>query len=226
MNTEEISIVAMNPFIQKFILAVITSIKIKNLPHENKHIIHADLVPKTSEAVMMASLKNNEIHNIKPQIKEKYSKRNLNFLVAPIQRRPSNMVAQPRPNRVMPQQNYIQQITPPTSYRETQSQSTQDYGKIAPLLNDPSISTIECKGAGILITVIRAGQRQETKISLGKQEIKDILNKISEKTHIPLLEGVFRAAIDNFSINAVISEMIGSRFVIKKHTAYSLLENS
>ena len=126
----------------------------------------------------------------------------------------------------MPQQNYIQQITPPTSYRETQSQSTQDYGKIAPLLNDPSISTIECKGAGILITVIRAGQRQETKISLGKQEIKDILNKISEKTHIPLLEGVFRAAIDNFSINAVISEMIGSRFVIKKHTAYSLLENS
>jgi len=35
---------------------------------------------------------------------------------------------------------------------------------------------------------------------------------------------VFRAAVDNFSLNAVVSEIIGSRFVIKKQNAYALLE--
>jgi len=40
----------------------------------------------------------------------------------------------------------------------------------------------------------------------------------------PLMDGVFRASVEGFSINAVVSEMVGSRFVIKKSTAYGLLE--
>jgi len=100
----------------------------------------------------------------------------------------------------------------------------KNYGKIAPLLNDPSVSSIECRGTGIPITVIRTGQKQITKISLSQRDIKEILKQISEVSHIPLLEGVFKAAVDNFVVNAVISDMIGSRFVIKKHTAYAMLE--
>jgi len=85
---------------------------------------------------------------------------------------------------------------------------------------DPSVSTIECSGAGKPLMIIRAGQKMGTKISLSAAEIKEVLQKVSDAVHIPLLEGVFRAAVDNFSINAVISEMIGSRFIIKKQTPY------
>lgn len=93
---------------------------------------------------------------------------------------------------------------------------SQFYGKITPLLNDPSIAIIECAGMGRPLMVVRRGHKQPTKIVLTEKEIKQVLDKVSESAHIPILEGVFRAAVDTFSINAVISEMIGSRFVIKK----------
>ncbi|MFA5060964.1 MAG: hypothetical protein WC494_01445 [Candidatus Pacearchaeota archaeon] len=85
------------------------------------------------------------------------------------------------------------------------------------LLEDPSVSLIECTGAKKPLSVIRRGRKQPTKIILTEEEIKKYLNEISEKTHIPLLEGVFRTIIGPFSINAVISEIIGSKFIIKKH---------
>jgi hypothetical protein len=98
------------------------------------------------------------------------------------------------------------------------------YGKISPLLNDPSISTIECLGADKELMIIRAGQKQRTRIVLSAGEIKGVLERVADDAHIPLIEGVFRASVPGFSINAVISDMIGNRFVIKKVTAYSMLE--
>jgi len=190
MNSERISVIALEPFIGKFVSTIIKSIQDKNLSYEKKYTIHSDLVPKISKRVMQVSLS----ERIKPKI--------IHQLIPPP----------------------IQKIIPPSiTYREQVGQ-IQEYGKITPLLNDPSVSTIECRGAEKLIIIIRAGQKQITKISLSAKDIKGILEKISEKVHIPILEGVFRASVDNFSINAVISEMIGSRFVIKKHTAYSMLE--
>ncbi len=220
MNSKEISDISMIPFIREFVFAIIQSIKITDFPRERGQVINADLVPRTSEKIIRASLKEQVIPKMPVR------KRDLSFLVAPI-RSSKVMRTQTMPqaqNRKTPTREYAQQIAPPIISQETQSQPVQDYGKITPLLNDPSVSTIECQGAGILVTIIRAGQKQSTRISLSQREIKEILNKVSEKTHIPLLEGVFRAAVDNFSINAVISEIIGSRFVIKKQTAYALLE--
>ncbi len=220
MNSKEISDISMIPFIREFVFAIIQSIKITDFPRERGQVINADLVPRTSEKIIRASLKEQVIPKMPVR------KRDLSFLVAPI-RSPKVMRTQTMPqaqNRKTPTREYVPQIAPPTISQETQSQPVQDYGKITPLLNDPSVSTIECQGAGILVTIIRAGQKQTTRISLSQREIKEILDKVSEKTHIPLLEGVFRAAVDNFSINAVISEIIGYRFVIKKQTAYALLE--
>ena len=153
----------------------------------------------------------------------------MNALVSPIPR-PQARVA-PRaihPHRVVPPMPRAQ--APPVQPMMQMPQApqgvglSQDYGKITPLLNDMSVSTIECSGTGKPLMIIRAGQKMGTKISLSAAEIKEVLQKVSDAVHIPLLEGVFRAAVDNFSINAVISEMIGSRFVIKKQTAYALLE--
>ena len=100
---------------------------------------------------------------------------------------------------------------------------TGKYGKIHNLLKDPSIIYIECPGVGKPLSIIRAGQRQATKISLNSKEIKELLEKIAEEAHIPLMEGVFKAAAENFIIHAVVSDVIGSRFIIKKQTPYGLL---
>lgn len=221
MNSEEISIIATNPFIRKFAFAVIKSIQIKSPPYEEKQVIHADLVPKVSEKVMFASLR----ERTTPKRKD------MSGLIAPM---PRPIVAHTQispPNRRVPLQIKVSQMTPPLRPisppnipHGTHIELSQDYGKITLLLHDPSVSTIECQGAGKPIMITRAGQRQITRIVLGPEDIKNLFNKIADATHIPLLEGVFRATVDNFSINAVISEIIGSRFTIKKQTAYAMLE--
>ena len=220
MSSEEISIIAVSPFIRKFVFATIQSIRAKNLSYEKRHVIHADFVPKVSEKVMQASLGE----------RTTLGRRNMNELIAPTVKPKIMRPSIPLPTfvrRVIPQQTQnssVQQITPPISSHGIHAGLSQDYGKITPLLNDPSVSTIECQGVGKSIMIIRTGQRQITKIVLSADDIKNILRKVSDTAHIPLLEGVFRAAVDNFSINAVISGIIGSKFIIKKQIAYAMLE--
>lgn len=220
MSSEQISTIATSPFVRKFVFAIIQSIQAKNFSYEERQVIHAELVPKVSEKVIQASLG----ERITP-------KRNLSGLVAPIAKpiimRPP--VASPIkgvPPRIKVSQTTppVQQISLPIAPQGAHIGLSQDYGKITPLLNDPSVSTIECQGAGKFVTITRAGQKQITRIVLSANDIKNLLNKVSNMAHIPLLEGVFRAAVDNFSINAVISEIIGSKFIIRKQTAYAMLE--
>jgi len=128
------------------------------------------------------------------------------------------------PPRIVPQKIILPQPQMVLPQIKNDAGLSQDYGKITPLLNDASISTIECFGAGKSIMVVRAGLRQPTRIVLSADEISEFLEKVSDAVHIPILEGVFRAAVDNFFINAVVSDIIGSRFVIKKQTAYSMFE--
>ncbi len=215
MSSEEISLIATNPFIRDFVFAIVQSIRAKNFNYDEPEVIHSDLVPKLSEKVMQASMDK----NFKPSMQ----------ILPPPVLRPRQMPRRrftPRP--MPPPQRVAPSPMPPPIAQAPQipmgTGLSQEYGKITPLLNDPSVSTIECNGFGKQLTVIRAGQKQITKIVLTAEEIKEILTKISDAVHIPLLEGVFRAAVDNFAVNAVISDMIGSRFVIKKQTAYALLE--
>lgn len=90
------------------------------------------------------------------------------------------------------------------------------YEKILPLLRNPQVQYIECEGKDLPLKVISRGQKQITNIVLGDEDIKDILKVISEKARIPLIEGVFKVAVDNFILNAVISDVVGTMFIIKK----------
>ena len=141
---------------------------------------------------------------------------------------PPKPVAPPRhhvPQRPHPPRPMVPPRTNPLKPKvNDQTGHIEGYGKINAFLEDPTITTIECPGPGKPVIIVRAGQRQITKIVLGPEEVSEILDTVADEAHIPLLEGVFRAAVDSFSISAVISEMIGSKFVIKKHTAYSALE--
>lgn len=89
-------------------------------------------------------------------------------------------------------------------------------GKINPLISDRDIQMIECPGAGKQILIYKSGVIQNTNIVLDKGEINLLMKEFSKKTKIPLISGVFKAALDNFIITAVISDFIGTRFILQK----------
>ena len=242
MTSEDISLIATEPFISKFVFAIIKNIQAQNFSYEDRQVIHADLVPKFSEKVVQSSLREKEVPSSKGSVEElvaSVSKPIVKTLI-----RKSVQVFSPPPvsfprgmQRPLPQHlPPLRQtpVAPPPAQPVSSLKSApsvpkvvepiENYGRITPLLNDPVISLIECPGAEKPIGIIRAGQRQITRINLSPEEIKGILNKISDAAHLPLLEGVFQAIVDDFSINAIISEMVGSKFVIRKKTPYSLLE--
>jgi len=99
-----------------------------------------------------------------------------------------------------------------------------EFGKIDALIKDPSVTTIECPGPAKTIIIIRSGNREATKITLTQEEINEVLKKIAEIARVPLIEGIFRAAVRDFVVESVVSKTIGSRFVIKKYNPFALLE--
>lgn len=90
-------------------------------------------------------------------------------------------------------------------------------GKLDSLLQDPYINMIECTGPGKLILVRAISGIKATKISLSEQEIKETIGKFAQISKIPLMKGVFKAAVGNLLITAILSEFVGSRFIINKH---------
>jgi len=91
-----------------------------------------------------------------------------------------------------------------------------DLGKLNPLIQDPMIKVIECKGPEENLIVRGPMGTKPTKIVLNKEEINEIIKKFSETTKIPAQEGVFKAVTGRLIISAIISEIVGSKFIIKK----------
>jgi len=97
-------------------------------------------------------------------------------------------------------------------------------GKLNPLIFDNKITSIECPGPGKPVLVKILGRVNTTQLFLSEEEIKKVIELFSIAAKIPLLGGIFKAAIGNLVITAVISDFVGSRFIINKYTPYSLLE--
>lgn len=114
------------------------------------------------------------------------------------------------------QQKFIPQLPPPTN-----THAVINLGKIAQIISDPAVLGIECPGAGKNIMANRSGAIQTTSITLTKEEIDLIMQEISEKTRIPIIPGILKAAINDLVITAVISEFVGTRFVIQKRTPFT-----
>ncbi len=246
-----------HPFIKSFVISIISSIKDNKMSFEDREVINADLIPRTSRQVFEAGLytiDKAKLNNFIPiPIRERQQVSILDNKHAPVIRREVPMKIEPSKTEIMKKTPFrirpVQQVTlsprpvvqvnpsmpvpiqgprnfspEPPPQLNMNSEFSQDYGRIMPLLNDPSVSSIECSGPGKMITIIRAGQKQFTKIVLNPNDIKEILERVSDSARVPVLEGVFRAAVDNFVINAIVSDVIGSRFIIKKATPYSMLE--
>lgn len=238
---EDISLISIHPLVRRFVLNIVRDIQVRRYPYLARDVVHADMVPRVSDRVMRASMGEKkvapELNGMKSSIvdlapqKVEVRKRDMSELVAPIRMRsrPQNIVQVAAPQTPSVQMPAVPSVNAPSgpaiaAPQGSEVELTQDYGKIMPLLNDRSVSTIDCQGPDKAIFVVRAGERQVTKISLNVLEIKALLEKFADAAHVPLMEGVFRVSVGGLNVSAVISEMLGSKFVIKKATAYGLLE--
>lgn len=91
-----------------------------------------------------------------------------------------------------------------------------DLDDINPLIQDPFVEIIECYGPEQNILVSGKMGTKKTRITLTKEEIDKIIKKVSETTKIPASEGIFKVAVGRLIFMAIISEVIGSKFLIKK----------
>jgi hypothetical protein len=91
-----------------------------------------------------------------------------------------------------------------------------DLGKLNLLVQDPNVKTIECEGENTKVIVTGVMGRKPTSIILSSEDIDSIINKFSQEAKIPITLGVFKVAVGNLTLTAMISESVGSRFVIKK----------
>ncbi len=98
--------------------------------------------------------------------------------------------------------------------------------KLEILLHDPRVTIIECPGPGKLVLARASGRTSVTKISLTTEEIQSIINQFSKESRIPIIPGLFKAAVGNLILTAVISELVGSRFIITKVTPQFFLEQT
>lgn len=91
-----------------------------------------------------------------------------------------------------------------------------DLGKLNPLIKDPAVKIIECNGAEENVMVGGSMGRKKASIILSKDDINQIIRKFSETAKIPVQEGVFKVVVGRLILLAIISEVIGSKFIIRK----------
>jgi len=130
----------------------------------------------------------------------------------------------PLKKSIIPNQNIKKLTIPhqrlPPKFQDIKPLPTKieiNLGKLNPIIENPTTNAIECKGPNFPISIItQIGSKKNTNIILSKEEINKILQTFSQASKIPLTEGVYKVAAGKLLILAVISEITGSRFIIKK----------
>ena len=125
--------------------------------------------------------------------------------------------------KFLPQKNAldIQEPTLPPNLqylRPTPTNLDIDLKKLNPLLRDSAIKVIECNGANTQLIVKGMMGSKPTNIILTEDEISEVVEKFSSTAKIPINEGVFKVAVGRLILIAIISEVISSKFIIKKMT--------
>lgn len=172
-----------------------------------KPTLHRAKTPKT----MLIPIKKQEPSQILSQKPQQQFK--------PSQFQPSR---QPKPSEELsPQEKALREIKPEAHQRP----EGFALGKIDSLLRSRDIQLIECPGPGKNLLVKRYDQINTTRIALTQEEITDILYSFAKQARIPVVGGILKVAVGDLVISAVISEFVGSRFIITKITPYSLIQN-
>jgi hypothetical protein len=115
----------------------------------------------------------------------------------------------------LPQEPYS-----PSAMKPGQKIDTVNLGKISSVLIDPSVFSVECPGPNKNLLVNRSGSVQASSITLTVEEINAIMQNISDQTRIPITPGVFKAAVQDLVVTAVMSDFVGTRFMIQKRMPF------
>ena len=150
----------------------------------------------------------NRTPSIKPRIKQ----------LPPLPPRPVSFAHRIKisPQKIQPPKIQI----PPQQPTAQPMQGRIFLGKVAQFLRDPSVLSVECTGPAKHLLVNRSGTIQTTPVTLTKQETDQILGEISAQTQIPIVPGLFKALYKNLLITAVVSDYVGTRFIIQKRTPF------
>jgi len=84
------------------------------------------------------------------------------------------------------------------------------------LFNDSRVVLVECPGTDQFLLVRTTSRVMLTRIKLTEAEIQGVVDKFSKNTKIPIINGLLNATEDNLNMSAIISDIAGSRFLIKK----------
>ncbi len=130
---------------------------------------------------------------------------------------------QPFPQRI-PQQIPIarQQLVPIQKQATKLNIEKLALGRIEPILRDPTVLSVECPGPAKNILVGKVNGIQTAPFALTTEEINGVMNEISEKTRIPILKGLFKAVYNELLVTAIISDYIGTRFLIQKRMPFRM----
>lgn len=90
-----------------------------------------------------------------------------------------------------------------------------DLGKLNQLINDGRVREIECDGPDTEV-IARGTSNPRTNIFLSNEEIQSIFLAFSRAAKIPIEEDIVKIAAGGFILNGVNSNVVGSRFVIKR----------
>lgn len=128
----------------------------------------------------------------------------------------------PIKKRIIPKKITIPEIRLPPRFQYLKPTPTkQNIGtgiqQFDQMIQNPSITIIECYGPNIPLKIrTRTGGIKNTNTQLTKKEIDTIIQIFSEKTKIPIQEGIYNVTAGGLILSAVISDVTGTRFIIKK----------
>ena len=101
-----------------------------------------------------------------------------------------------------------------------------DIGKLNPLISDSSVSMIECFGSKSKLRIKKDSSVSESEVILDENDIKSVITKFSEASKEKITEPVFKTAFGGWELTAIVSDIVGSRFVIKRSSRKMLPEIS
>lgn len=90
-----------------------------------------------------------------------------------------------------------------------------DLLKLNPLIKDPAVRIIEVNPDDKVIVTGAMGTKP-TDIVLNKEDIDRVINAFSVTSRIPIGEGIYKVAVGSLILSAIISDVVGSKFIIRK----------
>jgi hypothetical protein len=106
---------------------------------------------------------------------------------------------------------------------QTPKSSAPTPNQLKNILEDSSINAVECQGPNKPLVLRKQGATVLSSVTLSEAEIQKQINQWAENTNSPLTNGILRADNENLTITAVVSDLIGSRFmVIRKPSVHAL----